>query len=69
MIGALAMKWFSDRYDDFVFWWVDRPYLKLWKAIVSRVDAFFFCLLLMAVGIYSPRSLRNMIIDSVKEHK
>jgi hypothetical protein len=69
MIGAVAMEWIRNRYDDFVFWWVDRPFSKLWKAVVSRIDAFFFCLLLMVVGIYSPRSLRNMIIDSIKDKK
>ena len=61
--------WLSDRYNDFVFWYTDKPFTKIWRGIKDRFDAVVFCLLLLAVGIYSTRALRQIMIDSLKDTK
>ena len=61
--------WLSDRYNDFVFWYTDKPFTKIWRGIKDRFDAVVFCLLLLAVGIYSPRALRQIMIDALRDTK
>jgi hypothetical protein len=63
------MSWLKARYEDFIFWCTDKPFTKIWRGIKDRFDAVVFCLLLLAVGIYSPKELRKIIIDSLKDTK
>jgi len=63
------MLWLKDRYEDFIFWYTDKPFTKIWRGIKDRFDALVFCLLLLAVGIYSPRALRQIMIDSLRDSK
>jgi hypothetical protein len=58
-----------DKWFDLVYWCKDRPLSKLWRGTKDRVDAFIFCFLLLLVGIYSPRALRQIMIDSLKDTK
>ena len=61
--------WLINTYDNIVFWWVDKPYLKLWRAISERVEAVAFCLILLFLAIYSPKLLRHVILESTKDRK
>jgi hypothetical protein len=65
----LIKYWIIDRSYD-VYWWIkDRPFSKFWHGFKDRLDAVVFCLILLAVGIYSPRSFRKLIIDSINNKK
>jgi hypothetical protein len=57
----------KDKWQDFVYWYRDKPFTKIWRGIKDRVDAFIFCFLLLLVGIYSPKALRKIMIDSLKD--
>ena len=59
--------WVSERYEDFKFWYSDRPYTKVWQGIKDRFNAIIFCLLLLMVGIYSPSALRKIMVDALKD--
>jgi hypothetical protein len=61
--------WVSEKYEDFAFWWNDNPFTKVWRGTKDRFDAAVFCLLLLAVGIYSPRALRQIMIDALRDTK
>ena len=61
--------WLSNKYEDFLFWYSDKPFANAWRGIRDRIDAAIFCLLLLAVGIYSPRTLRRIMIDAIKDTK
>lgn len=63
------MLWLKNRYEDFIFWYTDRPFTKIWQAISDRFNAVVFCLLLLLVGICSPKALRKIMIDSLKDTK
>jgi hypothetical protein len=63
------MQWLKDRAEDIAFWWSTNPIKKLWRGMKDRFDAAIFCLLLLAVGIYSPRALRAIMVDSLKDSK
>jgi hypothetical protein len=58
-----------DKWRDFKFWYDDKPFSKFYRSIKDRFDAVIFCLLLLAVGIYSPRALRRIMIDSLRDTK
>lgn len=61
--------WLLEKYEDFAFWWNDNPFTKVWQGAKDRFDAAVFCLLLLAVGIYSPRALRQIMVDALKDSK
>lgn len=61
--------WLSNKYEDFLFWYTDKPFTKTWRGIRDRFDAVIFCLLLLAVGIYSPKTLRQVMIDAIRDTK
>ena len=61
--------WLSNRYEDFLFWYTDKPFTKIWNGFRDRIDAAVFCLLLLVVGIYSPSTLRQVMIDALKDAK
>jgi len=61
--------WLADKFDDFKYWLRDRPFKKLWHGFRDRVDAVIFCLMLLIVGIYSPRTLRRIMVDALNERK
>lgn len=62
--------WCRDKLDDLRYWIKhDRPLVKLWRGIKDRLDAVAFCLMLLVVGVYSPRILRKLIIDSINNTK
>ena len=63
------MNWIRNRYDDFIFWYTDKPFTKVWHGIKDRFDATIFCLLLLAVGICSPKALRQIMVDSLRDTK
>lgn len=65
----MQVVWFKDRYDDFKFWLRSRPFRRFSRAVKDRIDAFVFCFLLMIVGIYSPRQLRILMLDALREKK
>jgi hypothetical protein len=58
--------WIIIKFEDLVFWYRDRPFNKIWQGIKDRLDAVVFCLLLLVVGIYSPNTLRSIMIDALK---
>jgi hypothetical protein len=57
--------WIEDRTYDVYFWWQDKPIRKLWRGILNRVRAIWFCLLLLGVAVYSPKMLREVILNSL----
>jgi hypothetical protein len=61
--------WVLDKYDDVRFWWDNKPIKRLWRGTRDRFDAAMFCILLLVVGIYSPRALRQIMIDALKDSK
>ena len=61
--------WVSEKYEDFAFWWNDNPFTKVWQGTKDRFDAAVFCLLLLAVGIYSPKALKKIMIDALRDSK
>jgi hypothetical protein len=61
--------WVSEKYEDFVFWYTDKPFTKVWRGTKDRFDAVVFCLLLLVVGIYSPKALRQIMIDALRDTK
>jgi hypothetical protein len=61
--------WIIDLGYDIKWWYKDRPFKKMYRSIADRVNAFFFCLMLMIVGIWKPRMLRNLMVDSLKDNK
>lgn len=63
------MDWLRDRIDDVRFWWKDRPIRKFWRGFKDRVDAFIFCIMLLVVGVWSPKLLRQLMIDALKDSK
>lgn len=66
----MILTWLKDKLDDFKSWLrYDKPIQKFWKGTRDRVEAVIFCLMLLIVGIYSPRLLRQTIIDSLKHTK
>ena len=65
----LIKYWIIDRSYD-VYWWIkDRPVAGCWRGVKDRFDAVVFCLILLVVGIYSPRVFRKLIIDSINNKK
>ena len=63
------MDWIRDRVEDLRFWWSKKPLRKFARGFRDRVDAFFFCMMLLIVGIWSPRMLRRLMIDALKDNK
>jgi len=63
------MIWLRYRWEDFLYWYSDKPFTKIWQGTKDRVDAVIFCLLLLVVGIYSPKSLRSMMVDSIMDNR
>jgi len=61
--------WIIDKWNDFKWWYVDNPYTKIWKGIKDRVDAFVFCSMLLIVGVCSPKTLRKLMVDSLRDTK
>jgi hypothetical protein len=61
--------WIIDRSYDFYWWIKDRPFTRCWRGFKDRIDVVLFCLMLLIVGIYSPRSFRKLIIDSINNKK
>jgi hypothetical protein len=61
--------WLSNKYEDFIFWYSDKPFSKIWNGITDRCHAVVFCLLLLLVGIYSPKALRKVMIDALRDTK
>ena len=63
-----AFDWIRDLYSDIYYWWrYSRPFSKFWPAIRDRVEAFFLCIFLAFVGVYSPKILRRMIINAAED--
>ena len=60
--------WIQDRKYDFYFWWDNKPFKKIYNGVVDRFHAFIFCLLLLIVGVFSPKTLRKLMIDAL-DHK
>ena len=63
------INWVVNKWQDFVYWYCDKPFTKIWRGVKDRVDAFIFCTLMLIVGLYSPRALRRMMIDALKDSK
>jgi fumarate reductase subunit C len=63
----MFIRWIEEKFDDLVYWWKDRPFKRLWAATSDRISAVIFCLLLLIVGIYSPKVLRKVMRDSLTE--
>lgn len=62
--------WFKDKLTDFKFWWkYEHPFRNCWRGFKDRVDAVIFCIMLLIVGIYSPKTLRRIMIDALNEKK
>jgi hypothetical protein len=61
--------WVSEKYEDFLFWYSDRPFTKVWNGTKDRFDAAVFCLLLLAVGIVNPSKLRQIMVDALKDKR
>ena len=59
----------SLKYDDIRYWLSNLSLRKAWQGVRDRFDAVIFCLLLLLVGIYSPKTLRAVMIDALKETK
>jgi hypothetical protein len=59
--------WITNKFEDLAFWFRDRPLTKIWQGIKDRFDAVIFCLLMLVVGIYSPETLRSMMLDAIIE--
>jgi hypothetical protein len=63
-----ALDWIRDLYSDIYYWWrYSRPCATLWTAVRDRVEAFFLCLFLAVVGLYSPKTVRRMIINAAED--
>ena len=64
------MNWFKNKCIDIKFWFkYDLSFKHIWAFFKDRIDAVFFCLMLLVVGIYSPRILRRLILDSTRDVK
>ncbi len=61
--------WVSEKYEDFLFWYLDKPFTKIWHGTKDRFDAAVFCLLLLAVGIVNPSKLRKIMVDALRDTK
>lgn len=61
--------WVLEKYEDFLFWYSEKPYTKIWNGTKDRFDAAVFCLLLLAVGIVNPSKLRKIMVDALRDTK
>jgi hypothetical protein len=67
------VNWIREHLENIAFdiknWWLDRPLKKFVRGIWLRINVVFFCIALLAVGLWSPVLFRAMMYDALKDSR